>query len=154
MLFLLLQLGQDRYAVEAAQVVEVLPLVKVRHLPRAPTGLTGVFDYHGQPVPLVDLSELALGTPSRRWMSTRIIVVNYTPDPGTTKRLGLLAEQATETLSRTDADFVDAGVSVVSAPYLGPVTTHAGNIVQRIEIQNLLSGSVRNLLFGERIGLA
>jgi chemotaxis-related protein WspB len=153
MLFLVLQLGNDRYAVEAAQVVEVLPVVKVRHLPRAPTGLVGVFDYHGQPVPLVDLTELALGTPSRQWMSTRIIVVNYSPHPGATKTLGLLAEQATETMRRSEADFIDAGVSVAAASYLGSVTTHAGDIIQRIEIQNLLSGSVRNLLFGERIGL-
>ena len=154
MLYLVLHLGADRYAVEASQVIEVLPLVNLKQLPRAPAGVAGVFDYHGEPVPLVDLAALALGRPSRKWMSTRILAINYSPYPGVTKVLGLLAEQATETLSRSDDDFIDAGVSVTAAPYLGPVTAHAGNIVQRIELQKLLSGSVRNLLFGEQIGLA
>jgi CheW-like domain len=36
MLFLVFQLGTDRYAIEAAQVVEVLPLVNAKHIPRAP----------------------------------------------------------------------------------------------------------------------
>jgi len=63
MLFLVFQLGPDRYAIEAAQVVEVLPLVNSKHIPRAPLGVAGVFDYHGTPVPLIDFTELAQGTP-------------------------------------------------------------------------------------------
>ena len=77
MLFLVFQLGKDRYAIEAHQVIEVLPLVNVKQIPQAPAGVAGVFDYHGTSVPLIDLAELALGKPSRRWMSTRIILVKY-----------------------------------------------------------------------------
>jgi chemotaxis-related protein WspB len=66
--------------------------------------------------------------------------------------LGLLAEQVTETLRRNDEDFSDAGLAVTDTPYLGNVTTDAGGIVQRIEIPHLLSASVRDLLFAERIG--
>lgn len=154
MLFLVFQLGEDRYAVEVTQVIEVLPLVNVKRLPRAPASVAGMFDYHGEPVPLIDLAELAFGTPSRKWMSTRIIVVNDSREPGTRSVVGLLAEQVTETMRRSQEDFRDAGVSLSAAPYLGPVTTHAGSIVQRIKIQNLLSESVRDLLFGERIGTA
>ena len=38
MLFLLFQLGNDRYALDASRVVEVLPLVELKHLPLAPRG--------------------------------------------------------------------------------------------------------------------
>src|SRR5438477_132510 len=79
MLFLVFQLGTDRYAIEAHQVIEVLHLVNLKHIPQAPSGVAGIFDYHGASVPLIDLAELAVGEPSRRWMSTRIIVVNYGP---------------------------------------------------------------------------
>ena len=92
MLFLVFQLGTDRYAIEAAQVVEVLPLVKSKHIPHAPLGVAGIFDYHGAPVPLIDLAELALGKASRQWMSTRIILVNYRENSGKTHLLGFLAE--------------------------------------------------------------
>ena len=63
MLFLVFQIGKDRYAIEASQVVEVLPLVNVKHVPQAVVGVAGIFDYHGAPVPLIDLAELALGMP-------------------------------------------------------------------------------------------
>src|SRR5580692_8261281 len=98
MLFLMFQLGTDRYAIEAADVVEVLPLVHSKQIPGTPPVVRGIFDYHGAPVPLIDLAELALGKPSRRWMSTRIILINYFMESGQTHLLGLLAERATETL--------------------------------------------------------
>jgi chemotaxis-related protein WspB len=152
MLFLVFQLGKDRYAIEARQIIEVLHLVNLKLIPQAPAGVAGIFDYHGTSVPLIDLAELATGKSSRRWMSTRIILVKYEGPSGETHMLGLLAEQVTETLRRNDEDFSDAGLAVTDTPYLGNVTTDAGGIVQRIEIPHLLSASVRDLLFAERIG--
>jgi chemotaxis-related protein WspB len=152
MLFLVFRLGNDRYAIEARHVIEVLPLVNVKQIPRAPAGVAGMVDYHGASVPLIDLSELALGKPSRKWMSTRIILVKYGVEPDESHALGLVAEQATETLRRNEEDFKDAGLAVSDTPYLGNVTTDTGGIVQRIEIQNLLSEGLRSRLFCERIG--
>ena len=154
MLFLTFQLGKDRYAIEAAQVIEVLPLVNWKQIPRAPAGVAGVFDHHGAPVPLIDLAEMALGQPSRKWMSTRIILVNYREDSGVAHVLGLLAERATEVLRRNEEDFTPSGVAAGGAPYLGPVTTDGAGIVQRIEIRSLLSESVRDQLFREPVDAA
>src|ERR1700691_5928842 len=102
MLFLVFQLGTDRYAIDAADVVEVLPLVQSKLIPHTPPGVAGIFDYHGVPVPLIDLAELALGKPSHRWMSTRIILINYRQKSGEAQLLGFLAEHATETLRRPE----------------------------------------------------
>ncbi len=150
MLFLVFQLGPDRYAIEAAQVVEVLPLVNSKRIPHVPPAVAGVFDYHGAPVPLIDLTELALGKPSQKWMSTRIILVNYLEKSGKGRLLGFLAERATETVHLREEDFGDSGVGA-EARYLGPVVIDAAGIVQRIEIQNLLSESVGKHLFRERV---
>lgn len=156
MLFLLFQLGTDRYALETSRIVEVLPLVHWKTIPQAPPGVAGVFDYHGAPVPLLDLGELALGRPSRALMSTRIIVVKYVAaavesqaieEAGETPLLGLLAEQATLTLRRSEADFSDPGVAIDTVPYLGPVITDAQGIIQRVEVEHLLPANVRDLLF-------
>src|SRR5437899_1716431 len=121
MLFLLFQLGKDRYALEASRVVEVVPLLMLRCLPHAPKGVAGVFNYRGRPVPAVDLSELTLGRPARERLSTRIIVVNYPDAAGQSHLLGLVAEHATEMLRKEMKDFVDPGVKIAAAPYLGPV---------------------------------
>ena len=152
MLFLMFQLGTDRYAIDANDVVEVLPLVQSKLIPHAPPGVAGIFDYHGAPVPLVDLAELALGTPSRRWMSTRIVLINYRQTSGEAQLLGLLAEHATETLRRPEKDFKDSGLAVPGAPYLGPVLIDPSGIVQRIEIRKLLSEAICSHLYGEPAG--
>ena len=49
MLFLLFQLGKDRYALEASRVVEVVPLLALKQLPQAPKGVAGIFNYRGPP---------------------------------------------------------------------------------------------------------
>src|SRR5689334_16624749 len=99
MLFLLFQLGNDRYVLEAARVVEVAPLLSLKRLPQAPTGVAGIFNYRGRPVPAVDLCEVATGRPAAERLSTRIIIVNYRAEDQTEHLLGLIAENATEMLN-------------------------------------------------------
>src|SRR6184192_2748359 len=112
MLFLLFQLGKDRYALDASRVVEVAPLLALKRLPHAPKGVAGIFNYRGRPVPAVDLCEMAAGRPASEQLSTRIIIVNYRHDNGTDHLLGLIAENATETLRKNINDFVEPGVTV------------------------------------------
>jgi chemotaxis-related protein WspB len=147
MLFLQFQLGKDRYALDSSQVVEVLPLLGIKQIPQAPAGVAGAFNYRGKPVPVIDLSELALGRPARLHMSTRIIIVRYPDGNGTQHLLGLIAEKATETVRRDAADFADSGVVNDGAPYLGPVATDPNGLVQRIEVTQLLPAAVRDVLF-------
>jgi chemotaxis-related protein WspB len=154
MLFLLFQLGKDRYALEASRVVEVVPLLSLRRLPHAPKGVAGVFNYRGRPVPAVDLSELTLGRPACERLSTRIIVVNYPDAAGQSHLLGLVAEKATEMLRKEMKDFVDPGVNIAAAPYLGPVLMDEGGPIQWLYEQRLLSEPVRELLFSEAAVLA
>lgn len=147
MLFILFQLGRDHYALDAAQVAEVLPLVQVKKIPHAPVGVAGVFTYRGAPVPVLDLSELALGRPAHSRLSTRVLLVNYPDATGKRRLLGLIAEKATETLRREPADFVASGVKSDGAPYLGPVASDARGLIQWIEVDKLLPASVREVLF-------
>jgi chemotaxis-related protein WspB len=147
MLFLLFHLGQDRYVLDTAQIEEVLPLVIFKEIPQAPAGVAGAFNYHGAPVPVIDLAALALGRASDARMSTRIILVNYVEPGGETHLLGLLGEKTTEMIRREPADFSDTGVAVDTAPYLGPVTSDARGMIQWIEPRKLLPQSVRDALF-------
>ena len=151
MLFILFQLGRDHYALDAAQVAEVLPLVQVKKIPRAPAGVAGVFTYRGAPVPVLDLSLLALGRPAHSRLSTRLLLVHYPDATGTKRLLGLIAEKATETLRREPGDFVASGVKSDGAPYLGPVVNDARGLIQWIEVDKLLPESVRDVLFKQTV---
>jgi methyl-accepting chemotaxis protein WspA len=146
-LFLLFQLGEERYALDAGEVVEVLPLVAITPLPQAPNGVAGFFNYRGAPVPALDLSQLALGRPAQRRLNTRIVLVNYRGAGADAHLLGLIAEKATETLRREAADFAPSGVANPAAPYLGPVTMSERGPVQKIELAGLVPPALRAMLF-------
>ncbi len=150
MLFLTFQLGRDRYAIEASRVQEVLPLLALKRLPQAPRGVAGIFNLRGQPVPALDLNELSFGQPARARLTTRIVVVQHTDATGRKYPLGLIAEQVTQTLRKEPKDFVDAGVTVTKAPYLGPVLMDLQGPIQWLHTQHVVSEPIRQLLFPER----
>ena len=147
MLLLLFHLGGDRFALDARQIAEVLPLVAVTRIPLAPPGVAGLFNYRGTPVPAIDLSQLTVGRPAPPRLSTRLVVVHYPDDDGNTRLLGLIAEKATETVRRERADFVDSGVTSHQAPHLGPVASDDLGSIHWIDLQKLLPESVRDVLF-------
>lgn len=147
MLFILFHIGPDRYALEARAVAEVLPLVALKHIPQAPPGVAGLFDYRGAPVPVIDLSAMIVGRAAQPRLSTRILLVHYTAPGGTRHLLGLIAEKATETVSRDPSAFVAPGVNSAATPYLGPVSPDTHGFIQRVEIDQLLPDAMRALLF-------
>ncbi|MNF89209.1 hypothetical protein D3C84_717240 [compost metagenome] len=61
--------------------------------------------------------------------------------------LGLILEQATDTLRCLPEAFQPYGLDNQQAPYLGPVREDAHGLVQRISVQDLLSDTVRALLY-------
>lgn len=147
MLYLLLQLGSDRYAIAGRDIVEVLPLVALKSLPGAPRGVAGLLDLRGAVVPVIDLSALALGRPAVPRVSTRLLLVNYPLPGGGTRLLGLVAERATETMRCAPEDFRPAGIDAGEARYLGPVVHDPRGLIQRVEIAALLTGELRAALF-------
>lgn len=149
MLFLLFELGNDRYALDVGQVAEVLPLVRIKEIPQSPRGVAGVFNYRGAPVPIVDLSALVLDRPAVTRLSTRLVIVHYADGRGRQRLLGVIAEHATDTIRRDPSDFVPAGVSNDHTAYLGPVTTDSRGVVQWIDVAKLLTPAVRDVLFTE-----
>jgi CheW-like domain len=54
----------------AHSIHEVLPLMNLKRVPCAPVGVTGVLNYRGTPVPVIDLNEMTLAEPAARHMST------------------------------------------------------------------------------------
>jgi chemotaxis-related protein WspB len=151
MLFILFQIGRDRYALSARNIIEVLPLMKLKRIPCAPIGVAGALDYRGTPVPVIDLNEMMLAQPAARRLSTRIILVNYPVEAEHPRTLGLIAEQATNMIQRSIQDFVETGVESNDARYLGRVTADPGGFIQWIEVERLLTAEVRHVLFRELI---
>jgi chemotaxis-related protein WspB len=145
-LYLQFRMGGDRYALDVHEVVEVLPLQRLKQLPEAPAWVAGVFAHRGALVPVLDLGVLAYGQPAQARTSTRLVLVDY-PLAGESRWLGLILEQATDTLRCRPDEFRDYGLEQGEARYLGPVYQGTGGLVQRIRVEDLLPIEVRALLF-------
>ncbi|VVO17406.1 chemotaxis protein CheW [Pseudomonas fluorescens] len=147
-LFLVFRIGNERYALQAIEVVEVLPRLPLKPIAQAPAWVAGVFAYRGSVVPVIDLSALTFGTPAQARTSTRLVLVNYRPGEALqTQVLGLVLEQASDTLRCNPADFLPYGLDNRQAPYLGPVREDAQGLLQWVRVADLLSEPVRALLF-------
>jgi chemotaxis-related protein WspB len=151
MLMLLFYINNQRYALPSQQVVEVLPLVNLKTLPHAPDYLAGVFNYRGQIVPVLDLSQLMQGKPCCEHLSSRIILVNYwggdtakssvlsTTTTPATFVIGLIAERVVETFHKSDLQLIDANVQIGASPYLGKIILDEQGMIQCLQIEHLLS---------------
>ncbi|MFJ2323801.1 chemotaxis protein CheW [Pseudomonas sp. NPDC087817] len=147
-LFLLFRIGSERYALRATEVAEVLPRLPLKPIARAPHWVAGVFAYRGAVVPVIDLSALTFGQPAEARTSTRLVLVHYRPDETQPAQwLGLILEQATDTLRCHPQEFQPYGLDNREAPYLGPVREDAQGLVQWVRVNDLLDESVRTLLF-------
>lgn len=145
--FLIFQVDGDRYAIAIAEVLEVLPLLSLKKIPHAADGIAGVFNWHGRPAPVVDLSATMAGKPVRERMSTRIVLVQHQDGEGEPRPLGLLAEMATETLRFDVRQFQEPGVTPAGTAYLGPTIDDGRGIIQWVRPGDLLAPAVREQLW-------
>ncbi|PKN20561.1 MAG: chemotaxis protein CheW [Deltaproteobacteria bacterium HGW-Deltaproteobacteria-6] len=144
MLLLQFQAGTDRYGLDIEQIIEVSSLVSLRAIPHAPPEVAGTFNYRGTLTPVVDLTALLTGIPSRHRMSTRIILVTYQGEDGRSHVLGLLAEAVTEMIHCRKEDLQQPVVSVSGSAYLGDMIYDEQGSIQVLDMERLLT---RDLLF-------
>jgi chemotaxis-related protein WspB len=164
MLFLIFELGSDRYAIDTSDVVEVLARAPLKALPGTPPWVSGLCSYRGHTVPVIDLCELALGRPASDHISTRTVMVHYRSSDASTESepsnaqrseshwLGLVVEHANRTQRFDAADFRPGGIDTPDARWLGPVAQSTDGLVQWVRIEHLLTDEARELLFTEANG--
>lgn len=147
MQFLIFHLGSDRYGLSTRHLVRVLPLMDLKQLPQTPPCVAGLMNYHGAPVPVIDLGVLACEARCRAEFDTRILLTDFGADDGSRHLLGLMVERVSQIVDMDPSLFSAPGVASPAAPYLGKVLAADGAIVQLVELAQLLTPEVRALLF-------
>jgi chemotaxis-related protein WspB len=141
MLFLLFSIGEKRFALEARAIVEILPLVDVRSFVRNVAGVAGVIEYRNRFIPVVDLSEAAIGRAAARLLSTRIVIARHAGDGGGERLIGLIAEGATE-LVRIEPSAFEQTEIISNDPYVGAMANGQHGVVQRVHVGQLVPSSL------------
>lgn len=139
MLVLLFHTGNDLYAIDSAQVVEVIPRVSLRKVHHVPDYVAGLFNYRGMIAPVIDLCHLIRGTPSQAHLSTRIIIVKRSQPSGAVQYLGLMAERVTETLTISAAEIRRSSLCAEAAPYLSGMIVDENRMIQAVQLEQLFS---------------
>ncbi|MBU4153212.1 MAG: chemotaxis protein CheW [Proteobacteria bacterium] len=98
MLLVLFKLQNDDYAIDSKRVVEIIPFLQTQKIPMTPKYITGMVNYRGTPVPVIDLGLLLNDQVCQQLYSTRIILTSVTLGGNLRKIVGLLAENVTETI--------------------------------------------------------
>lgn len=138
MLVLLFETAEGRYAIETRHLVEVVPFVSLKRMPKAGEAVAGLANYRGRPVPVLDLSVLLAGSASEPLISTRILIVQ---DPFVAAEpaalLGLIAPGAMATF-RSRAGGAHGGVLMDEELYNGTVASDSKGMVQLLDLRKLL----------------
>jgi chemotaxis-related protein WspB len=142
--------GKNQYAIATREVIEIVPWVTLRKIPHAPEYVSGMLNYRGIIVPVIDMTRLMTGTPSKPVLSTRIILVSYPGENDNNHILGILAEQLAAIDDPKKKHFTDPGITVADAPYLGNISMDEKEIIQLIRIEALLPDALRETLFTEQ----
>ncbi len=152
MLMVLFQLGPERFAVDSRCVVEIVPMVEFKAVPHTPEYIAGLFNFRDTVVPVIDLCQLTQKRLCQKYLSSRIILVDYGRLTGLaakeTRILGLLAERVTEVREKPAAS-VKPPVHSSGAPYLGDIFFFNGEMNQCLEPAALLPENLRDMLFAE-----
>ncbi len=138
--------GDERYAMPVADLVEVLPLLTLKHVPQTPLWVAGLMNYRGNPVLVVDINSMLTGKPCQMLVSTRILLTTLRRKDGADKLMGLMAEGVTGTVKILPETLRATEIWNCNAPYLGMLAMHEGEILQIINAHKLLTGESLALL--------
>ncbi|MFQ5344867.1 MAG: chemotaxis protein CheW [Mariprofundus sp.] len=152
MLLLCFSLGDERFAMDASMVQEVVPRVQLKKLPETPAWVAGVICYHGQAVPVIDLCALHIHRNASDYLSTRMILVHFIASDQTEHLLGLLAEKVIETGRFEQKDIQPTGVETPNALDLGGIIHDRKGMLQWVDVDKLLPEPVQDLLFQHQQG--
>jgi len=149
MMMLLFNVDCERFAMDVADVVELVPCVTLQHLPKAPDYISGLMNYRGNIVPVVDLGMLVGEGPVRVLMSSRIILTK--PVKTENRYIGLLAEKVTETKRISPEEFTGTGVKADACAFVDKIVMDSAGMIQVINLQKLLPDDV-NIMLNEKAG--
>ncbi len=101
--YLTFGLGEEIFAVDVANVREVLDLTEVTRVPRTPDYMKGVINLRGGVVPVVDM-RIKFGLPEREKTVDTCIIVTEVELDGESTVIGALADSVQEVFELADGD--------------------------------------------------
>ena len=133
--FVLLRLGERRFAIAAGQVAELVAPSRVFRFPHRTDNVEGVILRRGRIVPVCDVAEQLTG---KRVHSRRFYLIAVRQYAAQKEWVALPVTGECELIF---SDIMPAGKS--DAPHVAGWLSHAGDVIEVLRIEALTPGSVR-----------
>ena len=131
-------IAEEEFGVDILSVQEIIRLMQITVVPRAPACIEGVINLRGKVIPVIDMRKRFNLPAIERDSHTRIIVMEF----GASKIVGFLVDAVSEVL-RVPANTVDAAPAVVSgvgAEYIKGVGKLDDRLLILLDLDRLLAG--------------
>ena len=148
MLYVRIKIGKEGYVINTNRIVEIVPFAYLRVVPHAPAYLTGIFNYRGETIPVIDLCQMVYGRPSEDKISTRIIIVRI-GDDRLMRRIGFLVEGVLDTKKYEEGKFSATGLNLANGEYLGRVINDDDIIMQELDLNSLVFAEAADVVLDE-----
>ena len=130
------KLATEEYGVDISQVQEIIRMVEITHVPRAPRFMEGVINLRGQLIPIIDL-RTRFGMPrAEQTKSTRIVVTEIG-----SKRVGIVVDSVSEVLN-LPIENVEAApemIAGVGTEYIQGVGKMAERLIIMLDLTMVIS---------------
>ena len=130
----LFSLDQPRYALPVSDVVKVERAVEITPVPKAPPSVSGVIDFHGDIIPVLDLRKL-LGLPPREIHLEDQFIITRTSQ----RLVVLVADSVAGVYDHDENDGRAAGGPFPFTEHLSGIAAMEHGIVLITDLENLFS---------------
>lgn len=130
------RLSKEHYGIDIMAVEEIIRMVDITPVPRAPAFIEGIINMRGRVIPIVDLKKkLAIAGEKNTAEASRIIVTNSGG-----KNIGFIVDQVEEVL-RINEDMIDKapGTSRAIDNYISGVAKTQRGMVIILDVAKLFS---------------
>ena len=148
---MLFTVDESRYAMATANIISVIPYVRLDKIPSASAYIAGLLNFHGEPVPVVDLSMLLAHRATNQRLSSRIVIVDTGGNGKEARIIGLLMEKATEAKKIDASEMADSGMTLAESPCLGKVYMDGDGAIQIVSAKDVLAENDVAELFVNKI---
>jgi len=142
------RVGQEEYAIDIMQIMEIIRPQKVTRIPNAPAVVEGVINLRGKVVPIIDLrkrfgSDPAKSDPKR----VRVIILRLSR-----RVIGAVVDEVTEVvfMKSGQIETTPDAVKGLDTEYLKGVGKHGDRLIVVLDIDRILTGEeIRELSLAE-----
>ena len=143
-LLLIFTTGKQRFAIDAHSIAEIIPLLDITKVPKTKPYITGVCNYRGQLIPLIDTGLLLFNEECEKRTCTRIIVIQQDFGQGLVS-VGLIAEKVYTTNSFNLDDGTEHNLTNGETSYLKKILQDEQGEIQYIDINKLIPDEAKSL---------